>query len=107
MTKPDKPLNLRIDDVPIDAIFDLQDALGVMAKNGVNREAWYAVKAFLASCSDWSTAELGKLSVTEVVDLTRDLKAALKGGQDDAVPPVTGDGSVSTPTESLAVPLGG
>ena len=105
--KPDKPLNLRVDDTPIDLFFDLQETFEAIATTGVTRAAWNGVKSFVASCSDWTEAELSKLNLREVVDLTRDIKLAMTTGQADAIPPETGDDSISLPTESPTVPQGG
>lgn len=95
MTMPDRPLNLRAEDLSLD---DTEWMLTWMETARADAEAVRRLRAILASASDWTEEEVGKLTWRELARVLAQVRAAQEVERDSAVPLPTGSNSQSGPT---------
>ena len=98
MAIPDRPLNFRPRDMTLDDYAWLSDWLTARSAEGADIRRFCDL---LATCSDWTRAELGRVTFSELDQVVR-----LMAGAADAIPPVSGgnsnSGLMATPETSPA-----
>ncbi len=96
--KPDRPLNLRLVEMALDDVFDLQDMM--QPGTGFTRAEWDNFKGLIAGSSDWTADELGRLNMNELTDVFKAITLSKAVEEDAAVPPLPA--TPSAPTASVS-----
>ncbi len=96
--KPGRPLNLRLGEMALDDVFDLQDMMqpGTM----LSRAEWDKFKVLIAGASDWAAAEIGRLNMNELTDVFKAIALSKAVEEDAAVPPLPETPSAPTASAS-------
>lgn len=84
---PDKPLNLRLLDMPFEDLLALQDK---QQEFRTDNSKWPEIKAIIAQWCDWTVDELTQLSAREVRWLLKAIRQQGDAEEEMAIPPQFG-----------------
>lgn len=83
MTIPDKPLNLRGEDLTLD---DTEWMLEWMTRKTADVDSIRRLKAILSKVSDWTAEELGRVTWGELATVLAQVNVAQEAERESAVP---------------------